>query len=100
MEITLGMKPHEIVVLLPRNGDFVTTIEAIEGETWPAGSSIEIHIENEVWAVNTSANQATFDIPNETVNEVIDSNPKTSRLYYKDTDGSMLLWGVGDVRII
>jgi hypothetical protein len=97
--ITLGSAGDQLTVILAAGGDFIASMTA--SSPW---GDVQISLELSggttdpvTWTAVISDVTATFDVPKEQVQAVIDAKMSTARLYYTPTTGTTLLWAQGGI---
>lgn len=102
MAINLGYVPLRLTVTLAEGGDFVSAL--VSSVAWPAGTGIELHLSGGTdamvtWPATIAGVRADWDVDNSEVQDVIDGKYSTARLIYTESDGTVLIWGEGSVRV-
>lgn len=106
--LTLGLRPLEVDVLLPRGADFVASIKSTTGP-WPAGTGVALvfltgprqRVADGVrWDAEVVGDSAAWDVPWSVVEDAIDGGVTHARLLYIEPDATVLLWGKGDARVV
>lgn len=102
MAINLGYVPQRLTVTLAEGGDFVSALVA--SVTWPPGTGIKLQLSGGTaamvtWPATVSGVRADWDVDNSVVQGVIDGKYSTAQLIYTESDGTVLIWGEGSVRV-
>lgn len=98
MTLTLGNQVQDMLVILPRNGDFVSTLVNAEG-AWDPATLIELRFSNgTTWTATIVDDEARFDVDKATVTTLITAGPTSAVLFYRlntiDTP-----WAYGPVNV-
>lgn len=105
--IDLGTRPNQIRVYLARGGSFTTTMRS--DAVWPPGVAVRLVFKEDlengaeapvIWAASISGNLASWDRDPEEVESLIDLGKFSVRLHYVEPDGSVLVWGSGEVNVL
>lgn len=105
-KVTLGSKPLPLTITLARGGSFTTTLKS--SEDYPLDIVINLQFYKTtsltdtpiVWPALILDDEATWDLDPEDVTEVITGKYRSARLHYVEADGSILVWGSGEVDVV
>jgi hypothetical protein len=95
----LGTDPHEVHVLLTRNGDFRTTLTQAPEEDppdWAVGTTITLVLGTHSYPFTISGPDATLVIDKAVVNTLIEERITRAYLYYNEGTADEV-WALGDV---
>lgn len=93
-DVALGVVPVRIPLHLSVGGDFVCTIESVDGTAWPGGMTAVIKIGTATWAATVVADEVRFNVDKPAVQAIIDERPETYKMFADD-----LHWMEGPVKI-
>jgi hypothetical protein len=102
--ITLGSDGEQLVVVIPVDADFVTTLSA--ATPWPTGTQIELHFSNTpsddpvIWPATVVDTTAAFNVPKASAEPVITARLSLARLFYSPGGSGVLLWAHGTTRFV
>lgn len=102
--ITLGSDGEQLVVVIPVDADFVTTLSA--ATPWPTGTQIELHFSDTpsdtpvIWPATVAGTTATFNVSKASAQPVVTARLSLVRLFYSPGGSGILLWAHGTTRFI
>lgn len=107
--VTLGLVPLDVTVVLARDAGFVASIVADDDSGWPDGTAVALVFSTSAraaqptglrWEATVDGDTAAWDVEDEDVAAVIAAGVQFARLLYTEADGTVLLWGRGQVRVV
>lgn len=104
--VILGSKPISIGVSLSRGGSFTTTLKS--STDFPLDIDIKLQFYKTislsdtpvVWVADITDDEATWDKDPVDTAAIITGKYKIVRLHYVEADGSVLVWGSGEVNVV
>jgi hypothetical protein len=99
--INLGWVPIPITVSLATGGDFTSVLQS--SVAWPVGSGVSLKFigtSTTTWTAVIAGTTATFDKTAAQVTTLLATDQRSVELHYTEADGSDLLWGRGDIRVV
>jgi hypothetical protein len=104
VSVTFGWKQPTFTIELQYDGDFLFTLHATA--SWPVGSQIEFRFHRTpdprddtdpiIWAATVAGADATWEVDNAMVREVLDAVAKYPRLRYA-AQGRTIAWMRGSI---
>jgi hypothetical protein len=86
-----------MTVVLSPGTDFVATLARSDGQSWPAGTAIQLQLDAQAPLTSTiTGATVNFNIADTVVDAAIALSPKKAKLYYIN-GATKLLWAAGPV---
>ena len=104
--IEIGSRPEAVKLYLVQGGSFTTTLES--DAVWPDGIAIRLVFYKDLndslntvgWDAFLDNQFAVWDLSPSSVEEIIDGEYMIVRLLYVEADGSVMVWGSGEVSVL